>query len=159
MLAAACVGKFFKVDPLQIQKALAEYQPSNNRSQMIRKEKNTIIMDAYNANPTSMMAALSNFSDMNNDNKCLVLGDMLELGNASSEEHQKIVDYIEEQNFTDVFLVGPQFLNTACHTKKEKFEHVELLSNYLKTQPIENKIILIKGSRGIHLEKILDLLS
>ena len=159
MLAAACVGKFFKVDPLQIQKALAEYQPSNNRSQMIRKAKNTIIMDAYNANPTSMMAALSNFSDMNNDNKCLVLGDMLELGNASSEEHQKIVDYIEEQNFTDVFLVGPQFLNTACHTKKEKFEHVELLSNYLKTQPIENKIILIKGSRGIHLEKILDLLS
>jgi len=115
-------------------------------------------MDAYNANPTSMMAALTNFSEMNYNNKCLILGDMLELGNASAEEHQKIVDYIDKHNFTDVFLVGPQFLKTTCMTKKEKFEQVELLSNYLKTQPIENKIILIKGSRGIHLEKILDLL-
>ncbi len=158
LLAAACLGKYFEVDPLQIQEALDEYQPSNNRSQLIRKEKNILIMDAYNANPTSMMAALTNFSEMNYNNKCLILGDMLELGNASAEEHQKIVDYIDKHNFTDVFLVGPQFLKTTCMTKKEKFEQVELLSNYLKTQPIENKIILIKGSRGIHLEKILDLL-
>jgi UDP-N-acetylmuramoyl-tripeptide--D-alanyl-D-alanine ligase len=158
LLASACVGKYFEVDPIQIQEALAEYYPSNNRSQMIRKEKNILIMDAYNANPTSMMAALSNFKDMLKDNKCLILGDMLELGNSSSEEHQKIVDFIEEQNFSDVFLVGPQFQNTISRTKNEKFEHVELLVNYLKTQPIENKIILIKGSRGIHLEKILDCL-
>jgi len=67
------------------------------------------------------------------------------------------VDFIEIQNFTDIFLIGPQFMNTTSRTKKEKFESVELLSNYLKTQPIENKTILIKGSRGIHLEKILDL--
>jgi len=158
LLAAACVGKYFEVDPLQIQEALAEYTPSNNRSQLIKKEKNTIIMDAYNANPTSMMAALSNFISIKNDHKCIILGDMLELGNASAEEHQKIVDFIENQQFSDIFLVGPQFKNTISRTKKEKFEQVELLSNYLNTQPIENKLILIKGSRGIHLEKILELL-
>jgi len=158
LLAATCVGKYFDVDPLKMQEALAEYFPSNNRSQLIRKEKNTIIMDAYNANPTSMMAALCNFANIKHDQKCLILGDMLELGNASLEEHQKIVDYIDGQNFSDVFLVGSQFLNTKSDIKKEKFERVELLSNYLKTQPIENKFILIKGSRGIHLEKILEFL-
>ncbi len=159
LLAAACVGKYFGIDPLEIQKAISEYTPSNNRSQLIRKEKNTIIMDAYNANPTSMMAALINFSNIKNDHKCLILGDMLELGEASGEEHQKIVDFIEDQHFSEVLLIGPQFGNTINRTEKKKFENVELLSNYLKTNPIENKFILIKGSRGIHLEKILDQLS
>jgi UDP-N-acetylmuramoyl-tripeptide--D-alanyl-D-alanine ligase len=83
---------------------------------------------------------------------------MLELGESSAEEHQRIVDFIEEQNFPEVFLVGPKFMNTINQTQKKKFDKVELLSNYLKTQPIENKLILIKGSRGIHLEKILELL-
>jgi len=115
-------------------------------------------MDAYNANPTSMMAALSNFTSIKNDQKCLILGDMLELGDASAEEHQKIADFIEEQHFTEVFLVGPHFKNTICLTEKKKFDNVELLAIYLKTQPIINKLVLIKGSRGIHLEKILELL-
>ncbi|MBV5312508.1 MAG: UDP-N-acetylmuramoyl-tripeptide--D-alanyl-D-alanine ligase [Prolixibacteraceae bacterium] len=159
LLAAACIGKYFEIDPLKIQAALANYTPSNNRSQLIRKEKNTIIMDAYNANPTSMMAALVNFASIKNDQKCLILGDMLELGEASEAEHQKVVDYIEDQNFSEVYLVGPVFMASKTRKEKKKFEHVELLSNYLKTQPIENKFILIKGSRGIHLEKILDLLS
>jgi UDP-N-acetylmuramoyl-tripeptide--D-alanyl-D-alanine ligase len=158
LLAAACVGKYFEVDPLLIQEALDQYTPSNNRSQLIQREKNTIIMDAYNANPTSMMAALCNFSGIINDHKCIILGDMLELGDTSPKEHQKIVDFIEEQNFTEVFLVGPHFINTINRTEKKKFENIELLSNYLKTQPIENNLILIKGSRGIHLEKILELL-
>ena len=158
LLAAACVGKYFEIDPLKIQKALAAYTPSNNRSQLIKRDKNTIIMDAYNANPTSMMAALNNFTKIRNDQKCLILGDMLELGEASQSEHQKIVDYIESQIFEYIFLVGPIFKQTKTRTEKKKFEQVELLSNYLKTQPIENKFILIKGSRGIHLEKILDIL-
>jgi len=158
LLAAACIGKYFEVDPLLIQESIAEYTPSNNRSQLIQKEKNTIIMDAYNANPTSMMAALSNFASINHDDKCIILGDMLELGDSSAEEHQKIADFIEEQNFSEVFLIGPQFKNTINIKEKKKFDQVELLSNYLKTQPIENKLILIKGSRGIHLEKILELL-
>lgn len=158
MLAAACVGKFFGIDPLKIQESISDYVPSNNRSQLIQGEKNTIIMDAYNANPTSMMAALENFSLLENNSKCLILGDMLELGIVSEEEHQKIIDFIDDKNLTEVFLVGPWFQKTRSNTEKKKFEHVELLSNYLKTQPIENKLILIKGSRGIHLEKILDLL-
>lgn len=159
LMAAACVGKYFDVDPLLIQSALEEYQPSNNRSQLIKSPKNTIIMDAYNANPTSMMAALSNFRNTAANNKCLILGDMLELGNASGEEHQKIVDFIDEQNFEEVFLIGEYFKNTTSQKEKKKFDQIELLSNYLKTQPIENKFILIKGSRGIHLEKILELLT
>ena len=158
LLVAACIGKYFEVAPLLIQAAIAEYTPSNNRSQLIQKTKNTIIMDAYNANPTSMMASLTNFAAIRHENKCLVLGDMLELGESSAEEHQRIVDFIEEQNFPEVFLVGPKFMNTINQTQKKKFDKVELLSNYLKTQPIENKLILIKGSRGIHLEKILELL-
>ena len=158
LMAAACVGKYFKVDPLQIQEALEEYTPSNNRSQLIKKEKNILIMDAYNANPTSMMMALTNFANIRNEQKCVILGDMLELGTVSDEEHQKIADFIESQDFEEVFLIGPQFKKTVTGDKKKKFDNVELLSNYLKTQPIENKFILIKGSRGIHLEKILELL-
>jgi len=158
LLAAACVGKYFDVDPLQIQNALSEYLPSNNRSQLIKTDKNTIIMDAYNANPTSMMAALSNFSEIKNEQKCLILGDMLELGNVSAEEHQKIVDYIDEQNFQEVYLVGEMFMTSTDKKEKKKFDQVELLSSYLKTQPIENKLILIKGSRGIHLERVLEYL-
>ena len=158
LLAAACIGKYFEVDPILIQDAIAQYTPSNNRSQLIKKANNTIIMDAYNANPTSMMAALKNFGAIQHANKCLILGDMLELGDASAEEHQKITDFIEEQAFSDVYLVGPQFKNTIDRSQKKKFEQVELLSIYLKTQPIENKLILIKGSRGIHLEKVLDLI-
>ena len=159
LLGAACVGKYFEVDPILIQKALEEYTPSNNRSQFIRNDKNTIIMDAYNANPTSMMAALQNFANLKNDQKCVILGDMLELGETSQSEHQIIADYIESQDFNSIYLVGPNFMNTRDSDKKKKFASIELLINYLKTQPNENKLVLIKGSRGIHLEKILDLLS
>ena len=158
VLAAACVGKYFEIDPIEIQNALAEYTPANNRSQLIAKAKNTIIMDAYNANPTSMLAALNNFANIKHEQKCIVLGDMLELGEVSEEEHQKIVDFIDKQSFAETFLVGKHFISTKSPKEKKKFENVELLSNYLKTQPIENKLVLIKGSRGIHLEKILELL-
>jgi UDP-N-acetylmuramoyl-tripeptide--D-alanyl-D-alanine ligase len=106
-----------------------------------------------------MMASLLNFANLKNDQKCVILGDMLELGETSGEEHQLIVNFIENQVFSTVILVGPEFMMTHDCTKKEKFNNVELLSNYLKTQPIENKLILIKGSRGIHLEKILELLT
>ena len=159
LLAAACVGQYFNVEPLFIQEALEEYIPSNNRSQLIQNEKNTIIMDAYNANPTSMMMALSNFAAIKHERKCVILGDMLELGETSDTEHQKIVDFIDSQTFKDVFLVGPQFKKTTMCKENKKFDNTELLSTYLKTQPIENEFILVKGSRGIHLERILELLT
>lgn len=159
LLASACIGKYFGVNPLQIQKALNEYTPTNNRSQLIRSPKNTIIMDAYNANPTSMMMALSNFASIDNNQKCIILGDMLELGEVSEAEHQKIMDYIESSNFTEVLLVGPRFKKTIATNGKKKFDNVELLFDHLQTYPIKNKLILVKGSRGIHLEKILELLT
>ncbi len=158
ILAAACIGKYFGVDPLQIQEAIASYTPSNNRSQLIRKEKNTIIMDAYNANPTSMSASLNNFSLIRQNNKCVILGDMLELGEASAEEHQKIADLVSGLDLENIFLVGKNFIGVQVAEKTKKFESVELLYDYLIKQPMENSLILIKGSRGICLEKILNLL-
>jgi UDP-N-acetylmuramoyl-tripeptide--D-alanyl-D-alanine ligase len=158
ILAAACIGKYFGVDPLQIQEAIASYTPSNNRSQLIRKEKNTIIMDAYNANPTSMSASLNNFSLIRQNNKCVILGDMLELGEASAEEHQKIADLVSGLDLENIFLVGKNFTGVQVAEKTKKFESVELLYDYLIKQPMENSLILIKGSRGICLEKILNLL-
>lgn len=159
LLAAACAGKYFGVDPLLIQKALEEYTPSNNRSQLIKGGRNTVIMDAYNANPTSMMMALTNFVSISNDNKCLILGDMLELGEVSDAEHQKVVDFIEANTFSEVMLVGPQLKKTIAQHENKKFDNVELLFTYLQTHPINNSLVLVKGSRGIHLEKILELIA
>ncbi len=155
ILAAACVGLYFQIDPLLIQKAIENYTPSNNRSQLIETGTNRIIMDAYNANPTSMMASLRNFVSINHPEKVLILGDMLELGQESEPEHQKIVDFIAENKFEPVFLIGKNFAKTNDGQKTKKFDNAELLANYLNKQPLINKLILIKGSRGISLEKIL----
>lgn len=155
ILAAACIGNYFQVDPLLIQQAIENYTPSNNRSQLIETETNKIIMDAYNANPTSMMASLQNFTSIKHEQKVLILGDMLELGKESEIEHQKIVDYISANEFEQVILVGKNFSKTNNGIKEKKFDNAELLSDYLIKQPLRNKLILIKGSRGISLEKIL----
>ena len=159
ILAAARVGIEFDIDPLQIQKAIAEYQPSNNRSQLVTKGTNRIIMDAYNANPTSMAASLTNFFNIKHPKKMIILGDMLELGSDSAQEHQNIVNLIEGENLNEVYLVGKLFLRTTTGSKIKKFEHVELLSEYLYQQnSLEKNLVLIKGSRGVQLEKILGIL-
>lgn len=157
VLAAARVGVYFEVDALKIQKAVELYKPNNNRSQLIEKGNNKIVMDAYNANPTSMLEALSNFTQIDHTGKVLILGDMLELGEYSNVEHQKIVDYILNNPFTEIYLVGKCFGKTQSGSKIKKFENTELLYDYLYQQKkMNNKLILIKGSRGIHLEQILD---
>lgn len=157
ILAAARVGLYFDVDPLKIQKAIEQYQPTNNRSQLIVKGSNKIVMDAYNANPTSMLASLENFAKVDGSLKTVILGDMLELGNQSGDEHQKIVNYLQTMPIDQVFLVGKEFSKTSTGIKTKKFDNAELLSDYLYQQkPMENQVILIKGSRGIHLEKILE---
>ena len=97
------------MEPEKIDKALARYTPQNNRSQLKKTADNTLIIDAYNANPTSMMASISNFRNMQAENKMLILGDMRELGKDSADEHQKIADYLEECGFKDVVLVGELF--------------------------------------------------
>ncbi|MGQ8336599.1 UDP-N-acetylmuramoyl-tripeptide--D-alanyl-D-alanine ligase [Sunxiuqinia sp. A32] len=159
ILTAARVGLEFDVDPLAIQDSILKYQPTNNRSQLIEKKNKKIIMDAYNANPTSMEASLKNFFSINATHKTVILGDMLELGNDTQEEHQRIVDLLEAEKLDNIILVGGIFATTSTGIKTKKFEQVELLIDYLYQQKLlEDNLILIKGSRGIHLEKILKIL-
>ena len=159
ILAAACIGNYFDVDPLKIQQAIKEYQPTNNRSQLINKGNIKIIMDAYNANPTSMAASIESFLENLKGNKYLILGDMLELGEYSEEEHSKIVEMIPENLKSSIFLVGKEFSKVNTGDGIKSFIHVDELCAYLKNEPIKNGNILIKGSRGIQLEKVLDLLN
>lgn len=148
-LAAITIGRFFGVEPRNIDKAISEYQPSNNRSQLQKTADNTLIIDTYNANPTSMMASLSNFNRMKAEHKMLILGDMRELGAESIAEHQKIVDFLKECKFTDVLLVGSQF--AACNSGFKTYSDAPSLIAYLKTKKPQGYTILIKGSNGIRL--------
>jgi UDP-N-acetylmuramoyl-tripeptide--D-alanyl-D-alanine ligase len=156
---AIAIGEYFKISPDNIKLALEHYIPTNNRSQFMTKGSNTILMDAYNANPTSMLAALENFKHSSSSNKVLFLGDMFELGKDAPLEHQNIVNYIEEQVNAQVNLIGSNFFETVT-TKPfiKKFETFDDLKSNLKTTEINNASILIKGSRGMALERVLELL-
>ncbi|MBR4546449.1 MAG: UDP-N-acetylmuramoyl-tripeptide--D-alanyl-D-alanine ligase [Paludibacteraceae bacterium] len=149
--AALCVGEYFGIPRTQGEAAIREYVPQNNRSQLLKTEKNVVIVDAYNANVTSMTAAIKAF---NGDT--LILGDMLELGAYSAAEHQNIVDLIREQGFTDVYLVGAEFGKTHCDF--DKYTNADQLRLAIALRPITGKKILLKGSHGIHLEKIIEVL-
>ncbi len=154
--AAILMGKYFNVPLEDIKSAIERYQPQNNRSQILSKNGFDIVLDAYNANPTSMKAALENFSLMHADHKTLILGDMFELGNTASEEHQAIADFAEQLQFDAVYLVGENFF--AINTALNKFKSFDKLKEHLKKNPLEKGALLIKGSRGMALERALDLL-
>lgn len=158
VLAAIGVGDCFGVSPDKIVTALENYRPGNMRSQMEIRGSNTVILDTYNANPTSMSAALENFFSLPDKAKVVVLGDMLELGVYSAEEHQKVVDRLIENHIKSAFLVGENF----CKTQKPKeylcFEDADALCEYFRKAPPEESLLLIKGSRSIKLEKLLDAL-
>lgn len=151
MLAAVCIGLFFEVSALQIDKALADYVPTNNRSQLEHTQHNHLIIDAYNANPTSMTAALSNFHLMKVAPKMVILGAMRELGTHSDEEHRAISRLLDEYCFDRVCLVGDEFLHTG-HTVRT-FHDVEELIEALKSEPPQGYYILIKGSNSVKLTK------
>lgn len=153
--AAITIGEYFNLTVEEIKSAIESYIPSNNRSQIIKTKSNKIILDAYNANPTSMKAAIESFEALNDEYKTIILGDMFELGEYSSEEHQKIVDLVESKNFDDVILVGENFYKTK--TSSKKFKSFQDLSDYLKNNQIENSTILVKGSRGMALERVVEL--
>lgn len=153
--AAILMGKYFNVPLEDIKTALESYQPQNNRSQLIEKNGVKIILDAYNANPTSMRAALENFSAMEAADKSLVLGDMFELGETAAEEHQTMADLTQKLGFDNVFLVGQNFFKTNAIAKK--FQTFEDLKEYVLNNPFEKGTFLIKGSRGMALERVLDL--
>lgn len=154
--AAVLIGKYFNVPIDQIREAIEYYIPENNRSQVIEREGHKIILDAYNANPTSMRAALENFQQMKGKDKVVFLGDMFELGQQAAKEHQNTAHLVEKMRFKDAFLIGENFDGTDTHLKKcRTFEE---LSEYLENNPLSPSQILIKGSRGMALERILPLL-
>ncbi|NEW80363.1 MAG: UDP-N-acetylmuramoyl-tripeptide--D-alanyl-D-alanine ligase [Gelidibacter sp.] len=154
---AVAVGNYFDISETDIKTAIENYIPTNNRSQLIQKGTNKIILDAYNANPTSMQAALENFAQLKDENKVVFLGDMFELGEESKTEHQKIADLVTSYNFSKVFLIGKAFSATGAKNAfiYESFESFKNSTNYSN---INNATILIKGSRGMALERLLDLL-
>lgn len=157
VMAAISAGCHFNIEKSLIIEALENYIPTNNRSQFIKSEKNEIVMDAYNANPVSMSHAIKNFRNISSENTLLILGDMRELGKDSEKEHQVIISLIKELEFKNVILVGEEFKKTAG-TDFTTFTNVEELLAYINDNDISGKKILIKGSNGIHLEKIVNAL-
>jgi len=154
VLASLCVGKYFGVKEDKIKEALEAYQPENNRSQILVTNDNTLILDAYNANPTSMEAAISNFSESDYTNKVLILGEMLELGANSKKEHQLIVDLALKGKFERTLLAGREYEDTKETKGLLVFKNSDELDSYLENNPIKGKTILIKGSRANKLEQI-----
>lgn len=156
ILCSIAVGEYFKVDSEDIKNAIENYIPQNFRSQFVQKKNNLIILDAYNANPTSMKAALENFNLMQSPKKVVMIGDMLELGQFESEEHKKIIEYIIDSNYAHVFLVGNIFRAINFRKDFHTFKTSKELSDYLKLNPVENALILVKGSRGTQMEVVID---
>lgn len=157
VLCAVAVGRYFDVDPLQIKNGIENYTPSNYRSQLIRSGSNTIIMDAYNANPSSMQASIHNFLQFPGQKKTFILGDMLELGADSVREHQEIIRLLEKNRAEEVFLVGNNFRKTMKPDHFHSFSNTDELMNYISGNPFQNCLILIKGSHGMKLEKLMPL--
>lgn len=155
---AICIGKYFEVEPNQIHKSITEYFPKNNRSQYIEKNGHKVFLDAYNANPSSVELALESFNKQNlEDSRVVILGDMLELGEESIKEHQTIVDKLKELEL-EVFLVGSEYLKTEYPESFKVVKHRSELIEYLQENKLPPSQILIKGSRGIRLEEVLEML-
>ena len=152
---AIAIGDFYNIYFEDIKKGVENYLPDNNRSQITTKESNTIILDAYNANPTSMDLAIKSFEKLKYTNKIIIAGDMFELGEESNKYHQQIVNYLETTSNIEIFIVGVNFSKTN-HTNKIKsfLTTEELITNLMKLK-IKNSSILIKGSRGMELEKVI----
>lgn len=155
VLAAAAVGLKMGVTAEQIKNGVEKYSPENNRSQLKQTTTNQIIMDAYNANPTSMALALNSFAEMDASAKSLILGDMLEMGTEAEKEHRQIIELTLQHKYDMVLLVGAEFGKVKPHAPNyNAFQTVEEASHWLKNNPVENKTIFMKGSRGIQLEKL-----
>ena len=154
ILTAVTIGKYFNITSENIIKAISSYIPQNNRSQLIKTGNNTLVMDAYNANPTSMKAAIDSFAMLNGDSKLAIIGDMLELGSEKENEHLKIINLLKQKKIQEVFLVGSIFSSVNNGVFKT-FKDSASLKLFLDENPIKNKTILIKGSRGIKLEIIM----
>ena len=159
VMAAIAVGAQFGVSLEDAVRTIEAYVPSNNRSQMTRTEHNTLIVDAYNANPTSMAAALENFSNVSADCRIAMLGDMLELGEDSAAEHKAVIESALSRGFCKVFFVGKEFASVSVASDNAMFfQTSDELADYLKANPVHGATILIKGSRGTRMEKVIPML-
>lgn len=156
VLAAVAVGRFFKIPAERISRAIAAYEPTNNRSQFKKTENNELIIDAYNANPSSMKVALDNFITMPVQPKAIILGDMRELGPTSDELHAEVVEQIKKGQFDKVFLCGEHFSKVG--KEFSPFATTEAMTEELRRQPLKGYQILIKGSHSMGLEKLADIL-
>ena len=156
--AAIATGLFLDVEMKDIVDAVEKYQPANNRSEIKTTKNNTLICDSYNANPTSMYLALDSFSAIKAEHKILIVGDMLELGEKSEEEHIKVLKVLKSDIAEKVLLIGDIFHKISSKSGFKAFRNVDKLKEFLKDEPLKGNTILIKGSRGIRLEKIYDLL-
>lgn len=156
LLAAVAVGRYFKIPAERISRAIAAYEPTNKRSQLIKTAHNTLILDAYNANPSSMKVALENFSVLNTAPKALILGDMFELGASSETEHAAVVNRIDAGKYDKVFLCGKYF--SAVGKAHQTFLSTADLMRFLKNNPLSGYHVLIKGSRNMELEQLISLL-
>lgn len=156
---AIAIGNYFKISTKNMVSAIENYTPTNNRSQIIKQNGNSILMDAYNANPTSMLAALENFKQLQHPNKVLFLGDMFELGTDAEKEHQAIIDYLENNPFEMVYVIGENFFKTkTTQIFIHQFKMFDELKSHFSSNKITDKFILIKGSRGMALERVLELI-
>ena len=157
--AAITIGNYFKVSDEQIKEAIENYIPENNRSQLIQKGRNEIILDAYNANPSSMTAAITNFIQLEKENKIAILGDMFELGNESLSEHKKIVELLENQKSIQTYFIGKDFYSNRINSNHlHFFEDFNSFSKFIEVNKPINNLLIIKGSRGMALEKTLTFL-
>ena len=160
LAAAAAVGAYFEVPATDIAAALAEYAPTNNRSQLVRTARNEVVLDAYNANPSSMAAALTSFAARPTpaSGRTVILGDMFELGEASRHEHAELGQMLASLPIDTVLLIGPEMQNAASANDAATYFATKVeAANWLRTQNLQNQLILIKGSRGMGLETLLEL--
>ena len=158
VMAAIAVGNYFSISEKNIENDLTEYIPKNNRSQIVTTSKNTLILDAYNANPESMSLAIETFSSQNFNNKILIIGDMFELGKDSENEHQRILDQLQHKSFQQIILVGKDFFKVQKDKKYPTFTTTEEAAAFLKDKNLRGNTILIKGSRGMQLETLVQYL-
>lgn len=158
ILSAVCIGNFFGVDAKLIDKAIEAYVPDNSRSQLVKKGSNTILLDAYNANPTSMEAALKNFMEMDGKHKVVFLGEMAELGSESEYEHRRIVEMLLMFPIDRIVLVGKNFAPFNQLVKCMYFEDSTEAAEWTRKNPVEDSLLLIKGSRSSKMEKVYEAL-
>ncbi|GGI28956.1 UDP-N-acetylmuramoyl-tripeptide--D-alanyl-D-alanine ligase [Pedobacter mendelii] len=158
ILSAICIGDFFDMNPKEINSGLTNYEPKNNRSQLTKTESNTVICDFYNANPSSMSAALNNITVLTSDKKIAILGDMFELGPESEIQHQLIVEQASKSELNEIIFIGKYFYAFKDKCKGLFFETPNEAAAYLKEKPIKNNLVLLKGSRGMKLESLLEYL-